>query len=32
MNQEHEIILYRMDDTNVCVNVVYAIILAYTKM
>lgn len=24
MNQEHEIILYQMDDTNVCVNVVYA--------
>ena len=23
MNQEHEIVLYQMDDTNVCVNVVF---------
>lgn len=23
MNQEHEIVLYQLDDTNVCVNVVF---------
>ena len=23
MNQEHEIVLYQMDDTNVCVNVIF---------
>ena len=23
MNQEHEIVLYQIDDTNICVNVIF---------